>query len=325
MAAIGGAGAGGGGGIGGVALRRNVRLRKEYLYRRGLEGEARRRYEAKAAVREALRDGKAIPTELRSQEAELRAEIEAEDAATSGRPGEAGATAEAGTVARSAVDDEYAMAGVADPRVCVTTSHAPSSRLKQFAKEVRLVFPGAQRVNRGGHTTKEIVEACRRAGFTDLVLVNETRGEPDALIVSHLPFGPTVHFSLSNCVMRHDIEGVGTVSEASPHLIFHGFATALGARVQTVLKHLFPVPKPDSKRVITFANDRDFISFRHHTYEKARGTGSGRAEDVTLTEVGPRWEMRPFRVVLGTLDARDAEDEWVLRPYMNTAARKMAL
>ena len=48
----------------------------------------------------------------------------------------------------------------------------------------------------------------------------ETRGEPDALIVSHLPYGPTAHFSLSGAVMRHDIEGRGTVSEAFPHLIF---------------------------------------------------------------------------------------------------------
>lgn len=32
--------------------------------------------------------------------------------------------------------------------------------------------------------------------------------------------------------------------------------------MQNILKYLFPVPKEDSKRVITFANDNDFISFR---------------------------------------------------------------
>uniref|UniRef100_A0A7S1GC65 Brix domain-containing protein n=1 Tax=Bicosoecida sp. CB-2014 TaxID=1486930 RepID=A0A7S1GC65_9STRA len=322
MAAFGGAGGGAAAGGGAVSLRRGIRQRKEYLYRRGLEGEARSKYEAKQAVREALRDGRPIPTELRGQEAELRREIEAEDGATGARPGALGAT-EVGRAARSALDDEYALAGVADPRVCVTTSHSPSSRLKQFAKEVRLLFPGAQRVNRGGHTTAEVVDACRRGGFSDLVVVNETRGEPDALIVSHLPFGPTVHFSLSNVVMRHDIEGVGSVSEAHPHLIFHGFSTQLGERIKTVLKHLFPVPKEGSKRVMTFANDRDFISFRHHTYEKERS--SDRASDVTLHECGPRFEMRPFRVALGTVDERDAEEEWHLRPFMNTAARRTAL
>ena len=32
------------------------------------------------------------------------------------------------------MDDEYAWAGVEDPKIVVTTSHNPSSRLKQFAK-----------------------------------------------------------------------------------------------------------------------------------------------------------------------------------------------
>ena len=34
----------------------------------------------------------------------------------------------------SHMDDEYAWAGVEDPKVVITTSHSPSSRLKQFAK-----------------------------------------------------------------------------------------------------------------------------------------------------------------------------------------------
>ena len=33
-------------------------------------------------------------------------------------------------------------------------------------------------------------------------------------------------------------------------------------QVQSILKYLFPVPKEDSKRVVTFANQEDYISFR---------------------------------------------------------------
>ncbi len=62
--------------------------------------------------------------------------------------------------------------------------------------------------------------------------------------------------------MRHDIPNAGTMSEANPHLIFHNFTTPLGERVQSILKYLFPVPKDDATRVITFANDADHISFR---------------------------------------------------------------
>jgi hypothetical protein len=35
---------------------------------------------------------------------------------------------------QSHIDDEYASAAISDPKVCVTTSREPSSRLKQFAK-----------------------------------------------------------------------------------------------------------------------------------------------------------------------------------------------
>jgi U3 small nucleolar ribonucleoprotein protein IMP4 len=171
------------------------------------------------------------------------------------------------------------------------------------------------------------VDVARSAEFSDVVLLQETRGEPDAMVVSHLPYGPTVFFSLSGAVMRHDIEGRGTVSEAYPHLVFHNFGTPLGGRIRTVLQRLFPVPKPDSRRVLTFSNDADYISFRHHTFERPAGGGGQkpRPSDVALTEVGPRFELHPYQVRLGTLDQDDAEVEWVLRPYMNTARARRAL
>ena len=53
-----------------------------------------------------------------------------------------------------------------------------------------------------------------------------------------------------------------------------------GERLMVVLKHCFPVPKADSKRVLTFSNDSDYISFRHHTFNKAPGS-----KDVDLKEV----------------------------------------
>lgn len=58
----------------------------------------------------------------------------------------------------SHVDDEYAMAGTRDPKICVTTSRGPSSRLKQFSKEVKLIFPNSQAVNRGNTKITELVD-----------------------------------------------------------------------------------------------------------------------------------------------------------------------
>lgn len=105
------------------------------------------------------------------------------------------------------------------------------------------------------------------------------------MVVSHLPYGPTAYFGVFNTVLRHDIgqkKEVGTISEAYPHLIFDKLTSQLGGRLTNVLKHLFPVPKPDAKRVVTFANADDYISFRHHTYSAPRG-----AKSIELTEVRP--------------------------------------
>lgn len=79
------------------------------------------------------------------------------------------------------------------------------------------------------------------------------------------------------------------------------------------------MPKPDSKRVITFANHEDYISFRHHVYKK-----SGH-KDVELKEVGPRFELRLYEIRLGTVDQPEAGTEWRLKPYMNTAKKRLAL
>ncbi len=39
--------------------------------------------------------------------------------------------------------------------------------LKTFVKEVRLLVPNAERVNRGSYTTKEIVQACKKNEVAD--------------------------------------------------------------------------------------------------------------------------------------------------------------
>ena len=56
-------------------------------------------------------------------------------------------------VPRTHIDDEYAHAAEREPKVLITTSRDPSSRLVQFAKELKLVFPNSQRINRGGQVS----------------------------------------------------------------------------------------------------------------------------------------------------------------------------
>ncbi|PQM33929.1 U3 small nucleolar ribonucleoprotein IMP4 [Prunus yedoensis var. nudiflora] len=239
------------------------RLTREYLYRKNLEGKQRLLYEKKRKIREALEEGKPIPTELRNEEAALRQDIDLEDGNTA--------------VPMSHIDDEYVNTQ-RDPKILLTTSRDPSASLIQFAKELKLVFPNAQQMNRGGQVISEIIETCRAHDFTDVVLVHEHRGVPDGLIINHLPFGPTAYFQLLNVVTRHDIKDkktVGTMPQVYPHLILNNFTT----------KH-------------------------------------GGPKSIELKEIGPRFELRLYKIKLGTVDQNEAQTEWVFRPYMNTAKKQ---
>lgn len=83
--------------------RRVSRLRREYLYRKSLQGAQKEEYEKKRAIREALQEGKPLPTELRKEAAELKKQVDLEDDNTA--------------VQRTNIDDEYGDMGVLDPQV----------------------------------------------------------------------------------------------------------------------------------------------------------------------------------------------------------------
>jgi hypothetical protein len=124
----------------------------------------------------------------------------------------------------------------------------------------------------------------------------------DGMVVCHMPYGPTAYFGIFNTVLRHDIgqkKEVGTISEVYPHLIFDKFSSQLGQRLANILKHLFPVPKDDSKRVVTFANDNDYISFRHHTYTAPKGAKSIELKEVRSSCGGGKRRLWVTRGVVG--------------------------
>ncbi|KIM90682.1 hypothetical protein PILCRDRAFT_142461 [Piloderma croceum F 1598] len=306
-------------------LRRQTRERRQYVYAKSLEAQERQTYERKRQLKDALASGKPLPTELKKDAKDLGRDLGFDEA-------QADPTTH--------IDNEYSRAGIQDPKIVITTSRDPSSKLLQFSKEMRLVFPNSHRINRGNYVVKELAEACRANDITDLIVLHEHRGIPgastfvnflvnnntkmpcyqDAMIVSHFPHGPTVYFTLNNVALRHDIGSYksSTVSEQYPHLIFENFSSQLGERIRDVLKYLFPVPKEDSKRVMTFANEDDFISFRHHVFVKI-------PRQVQLAEVGPRFEMKPYEIRQGTIEQTEAEREWVLAHYARTSKKRSLL
>ena len=153
---------------------------------------------------------------------------------------------------------------------------------------------------------KEIVEACRANEFSDLVVLHEHRGIPG--MYSLLPLIFKFSYFHDRCPSSHPLSSRSYLSlyptqrpttarpcpalkirpchYNTPHLILENFSTKLGKRIENILKFTFPVPREDSKRIITFNNDQDFINFRHHVFVKTSH------KEVQLAEVGPRFEMR---------------------------------
>ena len=235
-------------------LRKNIRQRKEFLYHKEQESKNKEESNKRLRLKQAI-DSKAtrMPTELLKEEERLRKGLELTDANT--------------ILARTHIDDEYNTDMYIEPKVVITTSRHPSQRLTQFQKEFNLLVPNSLRFNRGAYKLKEQVEMAERKEVTDFILQHEHRGEPDGMIISHLPLGPTIYLGVSNVVLRHDLQTkADTMSEAYPHLIFDNFSKPLGERIQKILTSLFPVPKMGSKRVISFGNKKDIISFRYHFY-----------------------------------------------------------
>jgi U3 small nucleolar ribonucleoprotein protein IMP4 len=305
-------------------LKKNLRERKEFLYKRQEEVKAKIIQERKQRMKKQLqqsenrdemdpKDSSKNVMKLYRKNKDLIHNIEADDMETE--------------LPYTAMDDEYKSMNYREPKVLITTSRDCSNRLQQFMKEFRLLVPNSIKINRGNLVIKELVQVAKEKEFTDIILLHENRGEPDGIIVSHLPYGPTTYFGLFNVVLRHDIkqDTLDHISEAFPHLIFDGFSSRVGERISEILKNLFPIPKLDSSRVLTFHNNDDIISFRHHTFVKKNKTDDCRPVDVVIKEHGPRFDMRPYQISLGTLDMPEAQKEWVLRPFMNTSVKKNAL
>jgi U3 small nucleolar ribonucleoprotein protein IMP4 len=92
-------------------LRRQQRQRREFLYKKSLEAQSKKLHERKERSKAALATGK------RSKKPSTTDDTE-----------------------QDAYDDEYAQAGVEDPKILITTSRDPSSKLNQFA---RVGFPSS--------------------------------------------------------------------------------------------------------------------------------------------------------------------------------------
>lgn len=93
-------------------IRKNIRLRKEYLYTKSKEVKEREQQDKLVKIKRAIDKDRAIPSEFKKEKDKLMHDLELADENT--------------IVARTHIDDEYEEAKYRDPKVLVTTSRNSS-------------------------------------------------------------------------------------------------------------------------------------------------------------------------------------------------------
>lgn len=203
------------------------------------------------------------------------------------------------------------------PKLLITSSFKPGSRVKQLILEMLDVFPIAIYYSRKDYGLKKIVEYAIAEGFTDLVVFNQDRKEVNGMLVCHLPYGPTAQFRLRNLKLRKELVNCGEPTMHKPELVLNNFGSRLGRRIARFFVSLFPQdPQFRGRQVATFHNQRDYIFFRHHRYvfeEKEKEDRTGRVTrklKTRLQELGPRFTLKLLSLQKGTFDSKYGDYEW---------------
>ncbi|XP_073822104.1 probable ribosome production factor 1 [Musca autumnalis] len=196
-----------------------------------------------------------------------------------------------------------------EPKVLITFADNPVTKTRKFGLELGRIFPNALVKIRNKSSVKNICKSAVREEYTDVVIINEDRRQPNGLLVIHLPNGPTAHFKVSNVKLTSDMKrDHKEITKHRPEVILNNFTTRLGLTVGRMLGALFHHdPEFRGRRSVTFHNQRDYIFFRHHRYEF---TKDGRR--VKLRELGPRFTLKLRSLQEGTFDSKTGDYAWII-------------
>lgn len=206
-----------------------------------------------------------------------------------------------------------------NPKVLITTSDNPHARTIQLAREIKTLLPKSEFRFRNRSAIKKIIRGCIDRDFTDLIVLNENRREPNGLLLVHLPNGPTAKFKVSSVKLSDQIPNRRTPPTYNrPEVILNNFDSRLGQTVGRMLACLFPKsPKFQYQTVCTFHNQRDFIFFRYHHYDIDE-----KRKSVSLQECGPQMTLKLMSLQTGLFDPQHGEYEWMLKRHEMQKSRK---
>ncbi|KAN0012417.1 hypothetical protein ACTFIV_004476 [Dictyostelium citrinum] len=206
------------------------------------------------------------------------------------------------------------------PKIVVTTNQRSTKNAVEFAQVFPKLLPNCEFFHRRKYHLKEIVQFCNNRDYTDIIVVNETKGVIDELTISHLPNGPTAVFRLTNLVMPEDIPGGGEMTSHKAELIVNNFTTRLGHTIGRMFASMFAQdPNFKGRRVCTLHNQRDFIFFRQHRYIFES------KEEANVQELGPRFTLKLKSLQKGSFNTSTGEYIHLHQHNMDVDRKKFVL
>ncbi|XP_019876060.2 probable ribosome production factor 1 [Aethina tumida] len=212
-----------------------------------------------------------------------------------------------------------------EPKVLITYTEEPLKKTRIFGRELRRIIPNSVSLYRNNASIKSIVKSATKRDFTDILVINENKKQPDGLLLIHLPNGPTAHFKISNPRITTELrKNYRHITAHRPEVVLNNFTTRLGLTVGRMLGAIFHYdPEFVGQRAVTFHNQRDFIFFRHYRY-----TFDSEGKRARLKELGPRFTLKLRSLQKGTFDSKYGQYEWIIegrRHKMETSRRKFFL
>ncbi|KAK5640563.1 hypothetical protein RI129_011374 [Pyrocoelia pectoralis] len=212
-----------------------------------------------------------------------------------------------------------------EPKVVITYSDNPTKKTRIFGRELTRMIPNSKAFYRKRSSVKKMVKSAKAENYTDIIIINENRKQPNGLLVIHLPDGPTAHFKVSNVRITTEMrKSHKAITDHRPEVILNNFTTRLGMTIGRMLGSLFHYnPEFKGQRAVAFHNQRDYIFFRHYKYDF-----DSEGKRAKLRELGPRFTLKLRSLQKGTFDSKYGQYEWIIegrRHAMESSRRKFFL
>ncbi|AAK39878.1 U3 snoRNP protein IMP4 (nucleomorph) [Guillardia theta] len=202
-------------------------------------------------------------------------------------------------------------------RTFLTTSRNPSLNLISFTKKLINLFPQSKKINRGRKFLTSLISYCVENEVKNLLVIYELKGNPNCLIISHLPSGPSVYFKISNyniLIFKNDIN---IFFSDLPILLISNLNTPIGSRISKIITNLYPKSSNNSKRIISYVGLSNNIVCNQYLFQKKNYNN----ENMKLKNIGPRFFLRPFKIILGNISEINSNVEWIITTLIQSKRR----